>query len=165
MITRRQIAKMAAAGMALPRVATAKKPAAPLHGLYRDYSRCLPDFLAGLARKAAERRDAAIARLTSAEAIAERQRWVTSTFWKLTGGMPERTPLNTRSTGSFERSGYRVEKLVYESQPGLLISANLYVPTTGTPPYPGVLFQPGHSANGKAYVQYQRCCQSLPRLG
>ena len=156
---------MTAMGAAFPRGTMAQKPAVPLRGLYRDYSRCLPDFLTLLAREAAQRRDAALARLTTAEAIAERQHWVTSTFWKLIGGMPERTPLNTRSTGSFERSGYRVEKLVYESQPGLLISANLYVPTTGTPPYPGVLFQPGHSANGKAYVQYQRCCQGLARLG
>lgn len=156
---------MAAMGAAFPRGTMAQKPAVPLRGLYRDYSRCLPDFLTRLAREAAQRRDAALARLTTAEAIAERQRWVTSTFWKLVGGMPERTPLNTRSTGNFERSGYRVEKLVYESQPGLMISANLYVPTTGTPPYPGVLFQPGHSANGKAYVQYQRCCQGLARLG
>lgn len=154
---------MLAVGTALPHVAMAQT-ASP-RGLYRDYSRCLPDFLTALARQAAQRRDAAIARLTSTEAIAERQRWVTATFWDLVGGMPERTPLNTRTTGSFERSGYRVEKLVYESQPGLLVSANLYVPTTGKPPYPGVLFQMGHSTNGKAYVQYQRCCQSLAKLG
>ncbi len=154
---------MIAVGTALPHVAMAQK--APARGLYRDYSRCLPDFLTGLAREAAKRRDTAIAKLSTAEAIAARQRWVTKTFWELVGGMPERTPLNMRTTGSFERSGYRVEKLVYESQPGLLVSANLYIPTTGKPPYPGVLFQMGHSTNGKAYVQYQRCCQSLAKLG
>ncbi len=136
-----------------------------MHGIYRDYSRCLPDFLAGLARQAAERRDQAIASLTNAQAIAQRQQWVTRTFWDLVGGMPERTPLNTRTMGAFERQGYRVEKLVYESQPRMLVSANLYIPTTGKPPYPGVLFQMGHSLNGKAYVSYQRCCQGLVKLG
>lgn len=154
---------MLAIGVALPHSLPAQK--APMHGIYRDYSRCLPDFLAGLARQAAERRDQAIASLTNAQAIAQRQQWVTRTFWDLVGGMPERTPLNTRTTGAFERQGYRVEKLVYESQPRMLVSANLYIPTTGKPPYPGVLFQMGHSLNGKAYVSYQRCCQGLVKLG
>src|SRR5262249_47413542 len=32
-------------------------------------------------------------------------------------------------------------------------------------PFPGVLFQMGHSNNGKAYALYQRCCQGLVQLG
>ncbi len=45
------------------------------------------------------------------------------------------------------------------------MSANLYVPSSGKPPYPGVLFQMGHSPQGKAAVTYQKCCQGLARLG
>ncbi|HXJ39660.1 MAG TPA: hypothetical protein VNH18_10300, partial [Bryobacteraceae bacterium] len=37
--------------------------------------------------------------------------------------------------------------------------------TTGRPPYPGILFQLGHSGNGKAWDAYQRACQGLARLG
>ncbi len=132
---------------------------------YRQYSRCLPDYLATLARDAYERRNAAIQKLTSPDAIHARQRWVRKTFWELAGGMPERTPLNQRTTGAFDRDGYRVEKIVYESRPGFHIPANLYVPATGRPPYPGVLFQMGHSLNGKAAESYQKCCQGLARLG
>ncbi|MCC6264552.1 MAG: acetylxylan esterase [Bryobacterales bacterium] len=163
MFSRRELAQMLALGTLLPHASIAQKTAR--QGIYRDYSRCLPDFLTGLAREGARRREAAIAKLTNAASVAERQRWVTKTFWELVGGMPERTPLNARTTGSFERKGYRVEKLVYESQPGLMISANLYLPTTGTAPYPGVLFQMGHATNGKAYPLYQTCCQGLARLG
>ena len=90
---------------------------------------------------------------------------MSETFWKLVGGMPERTPLNPRTVGSFDRAGYRLEKVVYESQPGFHVAANLYIPTTGKPPYPGVLFQMGHSTNGKASGVYQQCCQGLARLG
>ena len=79
--------------------------------------------------------------------------------------MPERTPLNPRSVGAIERQGYRMEKVVYESVPQLHIAANLYIPTTGQAPYPGVLFQMGHTGNGKAADSYQRCCQGLARLG
>jgi cephalosporin-C deacetylase-like acetyl esterase len=135
----------------------------PIH--YREYSRCLPDYLSGLAADAYARRNARIAKLTTPAAIREHQAWARSTFMKLIGGVPERTPLNTRTIGTFERSGYRVEKLVYEGRPGLFVTANLYLPSSGAPQYPAVLFQMGHSANGKCYVPYQRCCQGLARLG
>ncbi|MGB9605446.1 MAG: alpha/beta hydrolase family protein, partial [Bryobacteraceae bacterium] len=79
--------------------------------------------------------------------------------------MPERTPLNARVVGSFERPGYRLEKVVYESRPGVIVSANLYVPRAAKPPLPGVLFQMGHALNGKAAEPYQRCCQGLAQLG
>ena len=132
---------------------------------YRAYHRCLPDYLRALAREAYERRSRDIAAIKTASELKARQQWVHDTFWKLTGGMPERTPLNLKTVGGFERSGYKVEHVVYESHPGLVIPANLYIPTTGKPPYPGVLFQMGHSLNGKAAEPYQKCCQALAKLG
>lgn len=119
----------------------------------------------GLADEAYQRRNREIARLTTPEAVQARQQWARETFWKLVGGEPERTPLEARTVGSFEREGYRVEKVLYQSRPRFHVSANLYIPTHGVPPYPAVLFQMGHSANGKAYLPYQRCCQGLVRLG
>ncbi len=132
---------------------------------YTAYHRCLPDFIGNLARAAYEARNAKLAALTTPEAIGNRQAWVRQTFWTLVGGEPQRTPLNIRTLGSIERRGYRLDKIVYESQPGLMIPANLYVPTGGAPPYPGVLFQLGHSLDGKAAEPYQKCCQGLARLG
>jgi dienelactone hydrolase len=154
--SRREWLSMAAGGAAIPK----------LDGFYyRDYSRCLPDYLTRLARTAYEKRNQALALLTDEPAIHRRQLWARATLWKLIGGQLERTPLNARTTGTFEREGYRVEKVVYESRPQLFISANLYVPATGKPPFPGVLFQMGHSGMGKAYASYQKCCQALARLG
>ncbi|MBI3208992.1 MAG: acetylxylan esterase [Candidatus Solibacter usitatus] len=133
--------------------------------LYRDYSRCLPDFYRHLVGEAVRKRNEAIGALTSESAIRRRQSWVRETFWNLTGGMPDRTPLRIRTTGEFQRSAYRVEKLIYESQPGFHVPANLYIPKVGSPPYPAVLFQMGHSGNGKAAGMYQKCCQGLAQLG
>lgn len=132
---------------------------------YREYARCLPDYLRRLARDAYEKRNAELAKLTTIEAIHARQSWARETFWSIIGGEPERTPLNARITGSFTRSGYRLEKIVYESRPDIFITANLYIPSTGDAPYPAVLFQMGHSLNGKANDGYQKCCQGLARLG
>jgi dienelactone hydrolase len=161
-LSRRQVLSFGAAVCSFPR----KTFAAELSGFYyRDYSKCLPDHLSTLARAAYEKRNNELALLTSADAIQKRQDWARDTFWKLAGGKPEPSPLNPRKTGEFERAGYRLEKVVYESRPSLFVPANLYVPTTGKPPYPAVLFQMGHSDNGKAYASYQKCCQGLARLG
>jgi dienelactone hydrolase len=133
--------------------------------VYREYARCLPDFLRGVAEDAYRRRNTELAGLTTPGAVRARQQWVAETFWKIVGGKPASTPLRARTTGSFERPGYRLEKVVYESQPEFHVAGNLYIPTTGAPPYPGVLFQMGHTPNGKAGDLYQRCCQGLARLG
>src|SRR5580698_1159290 len=110
-------------------------PGTPFH----PYARCLPDYLRGLAKKAVERRNAALAGLVSQAAIDARRQWVRATLWKLIGGVPERSPLNARTTGSFEREGYRVDKVIYESRPGLFVSADVYIPKHGSGPFPGVL--------------------------
>jgi hypothetical protein len=118
---------------------------------YREYARCLPDYLSALASDACARRNARIARLDTPAAIREYQAWARRTFQQLAGALPERTPLHLRTTGALERTRYRIEKIVYESRPGLFVTANLYLPKTGTPSYPGVLFQMGHSNNGKSH--------------
>jgi dienelactone hydrolase len=160
-MNRREWFSLAGACLLGSRFAAADTPVS----YYRDYAKCWPDYLSGLAQRAYEKRNRALSLLTTPEAIQERQTRVRETFWTLAGGEPERTPLNPKTTGTFERNGYRVEKLVYESRPSVFISANLYVPTAGQPPYPGVLFQMGHTADGKGAASYQKCCQGLVRLG
>jgi len=162
-VTRRQLLSLPASAALVRRAARCQPE---FKGVaYREYARELPDYLRDLAARAYAVRNREIAKLTSPGAIRTRQQWVRETFWKLAGGMPQRTPLNTHVVGGFERAGYRVEKLVYESVPNFHIAANLYIPTVGQPPYPGVLFQMGHASNGKAGDTYQRCCQGLVKLG
>jgi dienelactone hydrolase len=164
-LTRRDLLQTLSASAAASALPLSGQPSKPNIVGYREYAKCLPEAIRALAAEAYNRRSAQIRKLTTAAAIHERQRWARETFWKITGGMPERTPLNTRTTGAFEREKYRVEKLVYQSRPDEWISANLYIPKNGTAPFPGVLFQMGHTDNGKAGDTYQRCCQGLVQLG
>ena len=91
------------------------------------------------------------------EQIAEYQKRLRKNFIEAIGGLPERTPLNPQVTGVISRDGYRVEKVIFESQPKHHVSALLFLPDAGKykPPYPGVLVPCGHSDNGKAYESYQ----------
>lgn len=81
------------------------------------------------------------------------------------GPFPDRTPLRARVTGTIERQSYRIEKVLFESRPGLIVAGNLYLPK-GTPARrPGVIALCGHSNNGKAVDTYQSFTQGLAKQG
>jgi len=105
-----------------------------------------------------EAADSAFAGLTSKEALAAHQRRLREHWLNAFGGFPERTPLNARVTGTVSRDGYRIEKILFESQPGLFVTAHLFLPDSNAvkPPYPAVLICCGHSDDGKASTSYQR---------
>lgn len=81
------------------------------------------------------------------------------------GPMPEKTPLNAKVTGVLERDTYKIEKIIFESRPGYLVTGNLYVPKGRTGKMPGVVGVCGHSVNGKAMESYQGFAQGLARMG
>lgn len=82
------------------------------------------------------------------------------------GGMPEgRTPLNARVTGTIPMDGYRIEKLVFESLPGIHVTALVYVPDGPAGRKPAVLVACGHSEVGKAFRNYQEIAVRLVRRG
>jgi cephalosporin-C deacetylase-like acetyl esterase len=80
------------------------------------------------------------------------------------GGFPERTPLNSQTVGTIEAEGYRIEKVIFESQPRHHITANLYLPTAGKP-VPGVVVSSGHSRTAKTADYNQRFGIMMARNG
>jgi dienelactone hydrolase len=63
--------------------------------------------------------------------------------------LPQRTPLQATVTGRLERDGYTVEKLHFQSQPGLYVTANLYLPRPAKEPSPTILYLCGHYSQMK----------------
>lgn len=61
--------------------------------------------------------------------------------------MPERTALKATITGKLEQPGYIIEKLHFQSLPGLYVTANLYLPrpVRAGERYPTILYQVGHA--------------------
>jgi hypothetical protein len=52
--------------------------------------------------------------------------------------MPTKTPLNPVVHGTIDREGYTVEKVYFESAPGLFVTGNLYRPKDIQGKVPGV---------------------------
>jgi dienelactone hydrolase len=59
--------------------------------------------------------------------------------------LPARTPLRVQITGWLERDAYRIEKIVFQSLPGLYVTGNFYVPERSAEPLPTVLYLCWHS--------------------
>jgi len=113
----------------------------------------------------AARRSAWVRVKTESDLVAL-QAEIRSRLLEILGGLPDaRTPLNARVTGTLARDGYRIEKLVFESLPGIHVTALLYVPDGPVAPRPAVLLACGHSPLGKAYRNYQEIAGRLARRG
>ena len=121
-------------------------------------------YLQQLAYKAFERRTAAYEELKTPEQLTTYQERMRAFFTESIGGFPERTPLNAKVVDKMSREDYRIEKVIFESQPRHYVTGVMYLPK-GKPPFPGVLVPCGHSANGKASEPYQRACILLAKNG
>lgn len=58
--------------------------------------------------------------------------------------LPKRTALKAQITGRLEGEAYRIEKVVFQSMPGLYVTGNLYVPKNGGKSLPTILYLCGH---------------------
>ncbi len=134
------------------------------HTDYRRIRNMLPEWLKQRAAERLEERRREVARL-EASRLETWRRKVREAILQGIGGLPERTPLNARVTGVIEREDHRIEKIVFESQPGFYVTANLYLPKRGSPPYPAVLYPLGHEPGAKAYPVWQRMLVTLARNG
>jgi len=109
-------------------------------------------------------REAGVAKWSKADAHG-RKAVVRERMIRALGGFPERTPLNARVTGTIEADGYRIEKIIFESQPKFYVTANLYIPTRGTGPFPAILFPLGHEEGAKAHAAWQQILITFARKG
>jgi dienelactone hydrolase len=153
-------------GLLVPRPAMADdSPAKPTLVPLNRFSRMVHEDFVEQVRAAQAKGIAAKAALkTKADAEAY-VKLVQQKIRRCFGPEPERTPLNPRVTGVVERDAYRIEKVIFESRPGFLVTANLYVPKGRKLPMPGVVGSCGHSVNGKAAEAYQSFAQGLARQG
>jgi cephalosporin-C deacetylase-like acetyl esterase len=112
----------------------------------------LDQYLDSIATHDETNRSAAVAAIhTRAQALA-RQARVRAQILSLIGPLPQRTPLNVKFVGETRADGFRIRKVIFESQPDFFVTALLYVPD-GAPAggkRAAILMSPGHAPSGRA---------------
>lgn len=129
------------------------------------FPRMMQDWLASRVREAeanGNQRRAALKTKADAEAYV---RSVRERIRECFGPQPAKTPLKARVVGTVEREAYRIEKVIFESRPGFLVTSNLYLPKGRTGTMPGVLVCCGHSENSKCAEAENAVAQGLVRMG
>jgi len=118
----------------------------------------LDEFLDGIAAQDEANRAAAVAAIHTPQQAAARQAKVRSQILSLIGAFPERTPLHakvvgeTKVAGENGAEGFRIRKVLFESQPNFFVTALLYVPDGDAPggKRAAIIMTPGHGPSGKA---------------
>ena len=99
---------------------------------------------------------------TVAEAEARKQ-VVRGKLLELLGGLPDYSgPLNAKITGQIQADGYTIEKVLFQSLPNFYVTGDLYRPNKPGR-YPAILYQSGHTQEGKP--EPQRAAANLALKG
>ncbi len=112
-----------------------------------------------------QRRADVQAALASQALQEQRQTMLRASYLEMLGPLPDKTPLNPEIIDTLQGDGYRIERLMYQSSPNHRVTANFYLPDTGSGPYPAVLVMCGHYPIGKAIELYQDLCINFATHG
>ena len=126
---------------------------------YSDAHNSLYHHLTGEAYHLLDLREKKISQLSTPEDWQKRQEQVKQAMWDAVGSFPDKTPLNSKTTGKIVKDGYSIENVVYESLPGFYVTASLFIPDNIKKPAPAILFCSGHSG-----IAYRRPIYQLPLL-
>lgn len=112
----------------------------------------LDRFLDGIAAQDEASRASAVAAIQTRQQAVARQAKVRSQILSLIGAFPVRTPLHAKVLGETQADGFRIRKVLFESQPNFFVTALLYVPDGDAPggKRAAILMTPGHGPGGKA---------------
>jgi dipeptidyl aminopeptidase/acylaminoacyl peptidase len=143
-----------------PAQAPANRPAPPAAGgLVRADANApgnagrlaLSNYLNAIAAKDNADRRTVVAAINTKAAALTRQAKVRKQVLALIGTFPAKTPLNAQVLGTTQADGFRIEKILFDSQPGFHVTALLYIPDgKADTKLPAILMAPGHAPTGKA---------------
>ncbi|HKJ69195.1 MAG TPA: alpha/beta hydrolase family protein [bacterium] len=132
---------------------------------YTDAENALYHHLADQAYQLLDQRAERVAQLKTRADWQNRQEYVRETLDEIVGPFPERTPLNARVVGTAEKDEYRIEHIIYESQPGFYVTSSLFLPRNLQGRTPAVIYCSGHTIDGYRSTTYQHIILNLVKKG
>jgi len=134
---------------------------------YNNATNALYQHLSTEAYGLLEQRVQAVSKLQSLGDWKKRQDWIKKSLMNVMGPFPERTPLNAKVVRTVEKGDYKVEHIVFESQPGFYVTSSLFLPTSTNRnnKAPAILYCSGHANDGYRSKVYQHVMINLVRKG
>jgi hypothetical protein len=134
---------------------------------YSDAQNSLYHHLASQAYSLLEKRSTGVAGIKDLSGWQERQKYIRETLMKITGPFPEKTPLNAKILRTIQKEDYRVEHIVFESQPRFYVTSSLFIPSglKKNQKAPAIIYCSGHSADGYRSAVYQHVIINLVKKG
>jgi len=133
--------------------------------MYTDCNNSLYRYLYSVACGQLDLREQEIAGLTTKAQWRQRQLTVKNILSKIIGPFPDKTPLNARVTGTVQKQGYRIEKIIYESMPSYYVTSCLFLPDNRKDKTPAVIYCSGHTDIGFRSPVYQHVMLNLVKKG
>ena len=110
-------------------------------------------WMNNIAQRQLDQREAIIAKVQDKAAADQRRAYVRGKLLASLGGLLDYNgPLHARTTGQISADGYVIEKVLFESLPNFLVTANVYRPREPGR-FPAVLIPIGHTQEGKPEAQ------------
>lgn len=138
-------------------------------GFDHPYSKEMPDMLISYLAKRqndlADAWDRKRALLRTAADVEARNTFVREKVVQMLRGFPEKNALNSVTVKVIQKDGYRIENVMFQSRPDFWVTGNLYVPTSGNGPFPGIISPCGHYPLARMLPQYQSVYINLVKNG
>jgi len=116
-----------------------------------------------IAQRQLQERQRVIDQIHTVAEAERRKQEVREKLLELLGGLPDYNgPLNPQITGQILAQGYTIEKVLFQSLPNFYVTGDLYRPNMPGR-YPAILFQSGHTQEGKP--EPQRAAANLALKG
>jgi len=134
---------------------------------YSDAPNSLYHHLTGEAFVLLKKRADNIASLNSLAEWQQYQQKMKATLLDIIGPFPGKTPLNAKIVRTIDKGWYRVEHIVFESQPGFYVTSSLFIPSVlkKRTKAPAVIYCSGHSEDGYRGAVYQHVMLNLVKKG
>jgi hypothetical protein len=130
---------------------------------FSDAQNSLYHYISAQAYPLLEKRAKEVSGLSSLSQWQKRQEWLRTALKEAVGPFPPKTQLNAKITRTIDKDGFKVEHIVYESQPGFYVTSSMFIPGGLKGKAPVVIYCSGHSANG--YRGYQTQILNLVKKG
>jgi cephalosporin-C deacetylase-like acetyl esterase len=133
---------------------------------YSDAPNSLYHNLASKAYQILDDRKKEIESIQSLQQWKDRQQAIQKTLLNVTGPFPAKTPLHARTVKTIGKKDFKVEHIIYESQPGFFVTSSLYLPKVKKgKKSPAVIYCSGHADEGYRSPVYQRVILNLVKKG